>query len=44
MRKLDNFAINTLLPYFANDNFKGSQLVELFNKFGGFRDVYDYNN
>ncbi|MBR4265610.1 MAG: phosphatidylserine synthase [Bacteroidales bacterium] len=44
MKELDNFAINTLLPYFANDNFKGSQLVELFNKFGGFRDVYDYNN
>lgn len=44
MNKLDDFSINALLSYFANDNFKGNKLVELFNKFGGFRDVYDYKN
>lgn len=43
--KLDDYAIQQLAPYMTGHiecgaNFTGRDLVELFNNFGGFRDVY----
>ena len=47
--KLDNYAIQRLAPYMTGHNeyganLSGRELVEFFNKFGGFRDVYDNKN
>lgn len=44
--KLDDYAIQQLAPYMTGHkdhgaNFTGRELVELFNRYGGFRDVYN---
>ena len=44
--KLDNYAIQQLAPYMTGHkdhgaNFTGRELVDMFNKYGDFRDVYD---
>ena len=44
--KLDDYAIQQLAPYMTGHkdhgaNFTGRELVEKFNMYGGFRDVYD---
>lgn len=44
--KLDNYAIQQLAPYMTGHkdhgaNFTGRELVDLFNKYGNLRDVYD---
>ena len=44
--KLDDYAIQQLAPYLTGHkdhgaNLTGRELVELFNRYGGFRDVYD---
>ena len=44
--KLDDYAIQQLAPYMTGHkdhgaNYSGRELVELFNKHGGFRDVYN---
>lgn len=44
--KLDDYAIQQLAPYMTGHkdhgaNLSGKELVELFNKYGGFRDVYN---
>ena len=44
--KLDDCAMQQLAPYMTGHkehgaNFTGRELIEVFNKYGGFRDVYD---
>ena len=44
--KLDNYALQQLAPFMTGHkdhgaNFTGRELVDLFNKYGGLRDVYD---
>ena len=44
--KLDNYAIQQLAPYMTGHKeigakLTGRELVDIFNKYGGFRDVYD---